>query len=69
GRCHGRPLRAADGHAALNGQVPYEAPFGARCPPSLRSAALAVLALSTLPPLLAADATGDLFGLLTGTLH
>ncbi|CAL2074181.1 M56 family metallopeptidase [Streptomyces murinus] len=34
--------------------------------PSLGSAALAVLALSTLPPLLAADATGDLFRLLTG---
>ncbi|MFH9942440.1 M56 family metallopeptidase [Streptomyces murinus] len=33
---------------------------------SLGSAALAVLALSTLPPLLAADATGDLFRLLTG---
>ncbi|OIK29600.1 M56 family metallopeptidase [Streptomyces malaysiense] len=34
--------------------------------PSLGSAALAVLALSTLPPLLAADATRDLFRLLTG---
>ncbi|GLX52676.1 hypothetical protein Shyhy01_56260 [Streptomyces hygroscopicus subsp. hygroscopicus] len=38
-------------------------------PPSLWSAALAVVALSTLPPLLAADATGDLFGLLTGRPH
>ncbi|MFH8336702.1 M48 family metalloprotease [Streptomyces sp. AM6-12] len=34
--------------------------------PSLGSATLAVLALSTLPPLLAADATGDLLRLLTG---
>ncbi|MFY4723153.1 M56 family metallopeptidase [Streptomyces sp. LaBMicrA B280] len=34
--------------------------------PSLGSAALAVVALSTLPPLLAADATRDLFRLLTG---
>jgi Zn-dependent protease with chaperone function len=38
-------------------------------PPRLWSAALAVLALGLLPPLLAADATGDLLGLLSGALN
>ncbi|MEU6507151.1 M56 family metallopeptidase [Streptomyces sp. NPDC046942] len=38
-------------------------------PPRLWAAAAAVLALATLPALLAADATGDLLGLLSGTLN
>ncbi|MEV5384534.1 M56 family metallopeptidase [Streptomyces sp. NPDC052721] len=37
-------------------------------PPRMRSAALAVLALGTLPALLAADATSDLLHLLSGVL-
>lgn len=38
-------------------------------PPRLWPAAAAVLALGALPALLAADATGDLLGLLSGTLN
>ncbi|OXY90965.1 M56 family metallopeptidase [Streptomyces diastatochromogenes] len=38
-------------------------------PPHLWPAALAVLALGALPALLAADATGDLLGLLSGVLN
>ncbi|MGW4567468.1 M56 family peptidase, partial [Streptomyces sp. NPDC004561] len=37
--------------------------------PRLWPAALSVLALGALPPLLAADATGDLLGLLSGVLN
>ncbi|MEW2620378.1 M48 family metalloprotease [Streptomyces sp. NPDC048106] len=62
-----RPRTACALHFADRAVTRRIAALRAGPQPSLGSAALAVLALSTLPPLLAADATGDLLRLLTGS--